>query len=192
MPPSNGVALTVTTTNAAGSGSIKAYPCDRSQPKVAQVAVSRGTSSTGLNARLAADGTVCLVSTVRVDVSVDATAAWALGGSRRLRAITPVRAYDSRSTGPVKAGQVVQLQIANDELNWAASVASVVVTGLGAAIDGTVAVWPCGQPKPTTVAVAVTARGIASASQFVGLGDGKLCLAPSVDMQLIVDVNGGA
>ena len=192
VPPSNGVSITVSSSNPAGAGTITAYACDKLKPKVAQVTVGGGPNSTGVNTRLAADGTFCLVSSVRVDVSVDATAAWALGGSNKLRAVTPVRAYDSRPKGTVSAGQVVQLVIADDELPWKATVAEVVIVATNAAEQGTVTAWPCGQAKPATTAVTATPGRTASASVFVGLGGGKLCLSPSTAMDLIVDVTGGA
>lgn len=192
VPPSNGVSITVSSANPAAAGSVAIYACDKQKPKVAQVTVGGGSSSTGLNTRVAADGTLCAVADVNVEVTIDATAAWALGGSNKLRAVPAVRAYDSRSSGAVGAGQVVQVQLANDELPWAAKVASVVVTGLGAGETGTIAVWPCGQSNPGTAAVTVTPGRTASATAFVGLGNGKLCLAPTTAMQILVDVTGGA
>ena len=192
VPPANGLSITVSTAGAEAPGKVSVYPCDKKQPKVAQVTVGGDDASTGLNSRLAADGTLCIVSNVAVDVTVDATAAWALGGSNKLRAVVPIRAYDSRATGVVAAGQVVKLAIANDELNWSASVASVVITGLDAAKDGTITAWPCGQNQPVTEAVTVAAGRTVSASAFIGLGGGKLCVSPSTAMNIIVDVTGGA
>jgi hypothetical protein len=192
VPPANGVSITVSSRNAQAAGNIAVYGCDRQRPKIAQVVVGGGPSATGLVARAGGDGTICLVSNVGVDVTVDATAAWAYGGSNKLRAVTPTRAYDSRNSGLVAAGQVVKLTLANDELNWSASVASVVITGLDAGEAGSIAAWPCGQNKPTTEAVQVSAGRTASASAFVGLGGGQLCLSPSTSMHIIVDVTGGA
>ncbi len=174
VPPANGVSITVNSANPAGPGTITAYACDKLTPKVAQVIVGGGPNSTGLNTRLAADGTFCLVSNVRVKVSVDATAAWALGGSNKLRAVTPVRAYDSRSSGKVAAGQVVELVIANDELPWKATVAEVVIVAANPAGAGAVTAWPCGQSKPPTTAVTATPGRTASASACVGLRGRKL------------------
>lgn len=192
VPPANGVSVTVSVENAAGAGSVALYACDKKQPKLGQVVVGGGPASTGVNTRLAADGTLCLLSSVGVDVTVDATAAWALGGSGKLRAVPAVRAYDSRGSGAVAAGQVVQVTLANDELPWAAKVASVVITGLGASSTGTIAAWPCGQNDPGTAAVTVAAGRTASATTFVGLGGGKLCVSPSTAMHILVDVTGGA
>ncbi len=87
VPPSNAVSITVSSTNAVAGGNIAVHACDKKRPKVAQVTVGGGPSSTGLNARLAADGTLCVVSNVNVDVTIDATAAWAIGGSNKLRAV---------------------------------------------------------------------------------------------------------
>ncbi len=191
VPPSNGVSVTVSSTNAAGAGTVTAYACDKQKSKVAQVVVGGGPNSTGVNTRLAADGTLCLVSNVNVEVTVDATAAWALGGSNKLRAVPPVRAYDSRGSS-VAAGQVVQLTLANDELPWSASIGAVVITGTNASQQGTITAWPCGQNQPSTVAATVTPGRTASSSVFVGLGGGKLCLSPSTAMDILVDVTGGA
>lgn len=192
VPPANGVSITVTSENAAAAGNVAVYGCDRKRPKIAQVTVGGGPASTGLVARAGGDGTICLVSNVTVDVTVDATAAWAYGGSNKLRAVTAVRAFDSRGSGSVAPGRVVKLTIANDELTWAASVASVVVTGLDAAETGSITAWPCGQQQPGTETVVVSPGRVASASAFVGLGGGQLCLATSTTMNIIVDVTGGA
>ena len=43
-----------------------------------------------------------------------------------------------------------------------------------------------------TCTVTVTAGRVSSASTFVGLGGGQLCLATSTVMNVIVDVTGGA
>ena len=192
MPPSNGATATISYSNAAAAGRVWVYACDKSKPEVAQVVVGGGPGSTSVNTRLSADGKLCVVSDVKVDVVVDVSAAWALGGSNKLQAVAPVRAYDSRSEGVIAAGRVLKLVIANDELNWNATVASVVIQGLDAAADGTITAWPCGQTQPNTATVTVSKGRTASASTIVGLGGGKLCVAASSAMNIIVDVNGGA
>ena len=174
VPPANGVSITVSSENAAAAGNVAVYGCDRKRPKIAQVSVGGGASSTGLVARAGGDGTICLVSNVTVDVTVDASAAWAYGGSNKLRAVPAVRAYDSRGSGAVEPGRVVKLSIANDELAWSASVVAVVVTGLDASATGTITVWPCGQNQPATATVTVNAGRVSSASTFVGLGGGPV------------------
>lgn len=193
IPPSNGVTATISFEKASAAGHLWVYACDKSKPSTAQVIVGGGPGSASVNTRLSADGNLCMVSDVRVKVIVDVSAAWALGGSNKLKAVSPVRAYDSADEGKqVAAGRVLTLWIANDELPWNASVVSVVITGSGARSDGFITAWPCGQSQPGTAAVSVARNRTASNSSIVGLGNGKLCVSPSVDMDITVDVNGGA
>jgi hypothetical protein len=195
VPPSNGLTVTLNAVNAAKTGTLQIWPCDRSPSGIPVLVVTTGaTASTAAATRVAGDGTVCVSSTVATDIVLDATSVWGIGGGRQMRAVTPSRVYDSRNAGgKVGGGSVASIAVAGaGGVNGGASVVSVTVSATSSSGRGTVAAWPCGQNKPF-VAMMQLMPGITSSSTvIVGLGGGKLCLSPTASTHLIVDVTGYA
>jgi hypothetical protein len=195
VPPSNGLSLTLTAVGASKTGTLKVWPCDKQAPGLPVLVVTKGaTASASAISRVAADGTVCVSSSVTTDVVLDATSAWAIGGAAPLRAVTPSRVYDTReSSGKVGAGATLAVAVAGrGGVNGAASSASVSITATASGGRGTVTAWPCGQAKPATAIMQLAAGVTSSATAIVGLGGGSLCLSPTVGTHLIVDVTGYA
>ena len=98
-------------------GTLKVWPCDRPAPGLPMLVVTQGAS--GLRVldglvRVAADGTVCVSSSVATDIVMDATSAWAVGGASTLRAITPasVSTYWRNAGGKVSGGSVLSVNVA--------------------------------------------------------------------------------
>ena len=195
VPPSNGITLTLTAVNAAATGTLKVWPCDRSAPGVPVLVVTQGaTASASAVSRVAADGTVCVSSTVATDVVVDVMSAWAIGGASTLRTVTPARIHDTRDAGgKVAAGGVLEVAVAGrGGVGGGARLVSASISVTGVAGRGTVAVWPCGQPRPATAAMTILPGVTSTAGVLVGLGGGRLCLSPTTATHLIVDVTGYA
>ena len=195
VPPSNGLSVTLTAVNAAKTGTLKIWPCDRNAPGLPVLVVTSGaTASASALTRVAGDGTVCVSSSTATDVVLDATSVWALGGGRQMRAITPARVYDSRDEGGrVAGGSVAAVGIAGrGGVNGGAAAVSVSISATGSSGRGWVTVWPCGQNKPLTAAMMLSSGVTSSSTVIVGLGGGKLCLSPSASTHLIVDVTGYA
>jgi hypothetical protein len=72
----------------------------------------------------------------------------------------------------------------------AASSVAINLTSDGAAADGYLTAWPCGQPMPPTSTVNYVAGAPAAAGALVGLGGGKLCVFAYRDTDVIIDVTG--
>lgn len=195
VPPSNGVTLTLTAVSAAATGTLKVWPCDRSTPGVPVLVVTKSaTASAAAVSRVAADGTICVSSTVAVDVVVDVMSAWAIGGASPLRTVTPARVHDTRDAGgKVPAGAVLEVQVAGrGGVAGSATMASAAVSVTGVGSLGTVAVWPCGQARPATAMMTIYPGVTSTATALVGLGNGRMCLSPTTSTHLIVDVSGYA
>ena len=195
VPLANGVSVTLTAVNAAATGTLKLWPCDRPAPGLPMLVVTQGaTASAPTVSRVAADGTVCVSSTVATDIVLDATSAWAIGGASSLRAMTPARVYDSRSAGgKVGGGSVLAVSVAGrGGVSGSASVVLASITATASGGRGTVTAWPCGQNKPATATMQLASGVTSSSTAVVGLGGGQLCLSPSIGTHLIVDVTGFA
>ncbi|MGD9701927.1 MAG: M23 family metallopeptidase [Acidimicrobiia bacterium] len=195
VPASNGVSLTLTAVSAAKTGTLKVWPCDRGAPGLPALVVTQGaTASAPVVSRVAADGTVCVSSSVATDIVLDAMSAWAIGGASALRAVTPARVYDSRDTGgKVGGGSVLAVNIAGrGGIGGGATAVSASITATSSGGRGTVTAWPCGQNKPATATMQLAGGVTSSSTVLVGLGGGKLCLSPSIGTHLIVDVTGYA
>ncbi|MET0910146.1 MAG: M23 family metallopeptidase [Ilumatobacteraceae bacterium] len=195
MPVANGVSVTLTAVSAAKTGTLKVWPCDRPAPGLPMLVVTQGaTASAPTVSRVAADGTVCVSSSVATDIVLDATSAWAVGGASTLRAITPARVYDSRNAGgKVSGGSVLSVNVAGrGGVSGSASVVLASITATSSGGRGTVTAWPCGQNKPATATMQLASGVTSSSTAVVGLGGGKLCLSPSIGTHLIVDVTGFA
>ena len=195
VPLANGVSVTLTAVNAAATGTLKLWPCDRQAPGLPMLVVTQGaTASAPAVSRVAADGTVCVSSSVATDIVLDATSAWAIGGASSVRPMTPARVYDSRSAGgKVGGGSVLAVSVAGrGGVSGSASVVLASITATSSGGRGTVAAWPCGQNKPATAIMQLASGVTSSSTAVVGLGGGQLCLSPSIGTHLIVDVTGFA
>lgn len=193
VPPSNGITLTLTAVSASATGTLKVWPCDRSAPGVPVLVVTSGaTASATAVSKVAADGTICVSSTVATDVVIDVMSAWAIGGASALRTVHPARVHDTRDSGSkVAAGGVLEVAVAGrGGVGASAKLVSAAVSVTGVGARGTVAVWPCGQPRPATAMMTIYPGVTSTATALVGLGGGRMCLSPTASAHLIVDVTG--
>ena len=92
-----GATMNMTVTNPRGAGYLTVYPCDAPQPEVSNLNFSDGQSIANMvSVKLAANGTVCVVSTAPTDVLVD-LAGLASNVGERFVPLTPARVLDTRS-----------------------------------------------------------------------------------------------
>ncbi len=195
------VVLNVTLTNTGGPGFATLWPCDEPRPDASNVNVT-GSGQTVANAvvaKVGAAGTVCVFTSTSADVIVDLQGHVA---GAAYDAIVPVRALDSRngesdSLGNVAANSTVRLPLAGVAGVPADAVAVVVnVTVTNPSGPGFATVWPCDEQRPDASNVNVTGAGQTVANAVVakvastGPWSGSICLAASVDADLIVDVQG--
>jgi hypothetical protein len=195
MPASASAAtLTLTTAGSAVTGTVQAYPCGGSPSGVPVAVIARAASSMSFTVPVAADGSVCLVSTVDVSVTLDVVTAWVSNGAA-LRPLPPLRLFDSRTAG---AGRLVArsasaLQAAGTaRIPADARAVAVNVFVINAAKDTTVVVQPCGGPATTAVMVTAVAGSSSSGSGTVTLGNGRLCITASASVHVVVDVTASA
>lgn len=101
---------------------------------------------------------------------------------------------DFEGGGPRAAGDVLELQVAGRAgVPSDADAAVVNIAAVGSTARGFVTAFPCDEERPTSSNLNFESNRAASASAFVTLSaQGTVCLFTSVDVELIVDVNGFA
>jgi hypothetical protein len=187
------VTVTLTTSGATARSSLQAYACGGSPSGVPIVVGGAGeTNSAAGTVKVSANGAVCFLSNVDLDLIVDVHIAWAKGGAQ-LQSITPARLLDTRSGATLGAGATKEVKVAGvSGIPAGATSAAVNVTITGGSSATQVVVWPCGKKKPNTVVVAAGAGKTASGGATVNLGSGKLCVTSSTSAHVVVDVTGFA
>jgi hypothetical protein len=203
----NAVAVNLTVVAPADFGFIRAYPCDQSGTSEVSN-VNFGPMENRANSAIvptAADGTICVVSTVATELLVDIAGYFTVGGgSLQLTPLAPVRLLDTRShyaelnpaTGggtTLSAGQVVTLQsVAGTRgVPLSAKAVSVNITATGSNDSGFVTAYPCGVvPNVSNLNFRQSTPAIANGALVPLAADGSLCLFTSAAVHLIVDING--
>jgi hypothetical protein len=186
------VTLTLTTAGSPSTGTVQAYPCGGRPSGVPVAVATRASASVSFTVPVAADGSVCLVSTVDVSVALDVVTAWVPQGEA-VRPLLPMRLFDSRSTGRLVPRSATAVQAAGTgRIPADARAVAVNVFVIGAARDTTVLVQPCGAPATTAVMVTAVAGSSSSGSGTVTLGGGRLCVTASADAHVVVDVTASA
>ncbi len=106
--------------------------------------------------------------------------------------VAPTRVVDTRAgLGGTRlfAGQTLEIPLGS-VLPAGATAVAVNVTSDGAAADGYLTAYPCGQTPPPTSTLNYLAGAPAAAGALVGLGGGSLCVRTYADTDLVVDVSG--
>lgn len=122
-----------------------------------------------------------------VEVIADLSGAFSPTGAG-LSPTPPARVLDTRSPpNPLRAGvtQAVDVRAPPGAVGVAAT-----VTVVAGGVEGYLTASPCGAPVPSTSSVNFTAGGVVANAVLSGLGEGRLCLTSSTDVDVIVDVNG--
>ena len=197
------IAVNLTAAGPQGDGFLRAFPCDDPAGESSNVNVVAGRDrANSAVVRTAADGTICVTSTVTTHLLVDVTGALVPGAGTSLRTVEPRRLLDTRSgaveLNPATAGtrvapdQVVRLVVAGRRGVPADALAAVVnVTAVDPTAAGFVTVVPCGEvPVVSTLNVDPTVPAIANGA-VVGLdAGGAMCLVADHPVHLLVDVVG--
>jgi hypothetical protein len=202
----NAVAVNLTVVAPADFGFIRAYPCDQSGPSEVSN-VNFGPMENRANSAIvqtAANGTICVVSTVATELLVDIAGYFVTGSGYQLTPLVPVRLLDTRSpyaelnpsTGggtTLAAGQVVTLQAVAGTRGVPsnARAVSVNITATGSDDSGFVTAYPCGAlPNVSNLNFRQSTPAIANGALVPLAADGSLCLFTSAAVHLIVDING--
>ena len=200
------VVLNLTAINAAQPGFVTVYPCDAGRPNVAQLNYpAGGTVATTAIVKLASNGSVCLYNLTPTDLVVDVNGFHPVGATT-FAALQPARLLETRQAAGLSTvdgaflgvgvrggGSVTQLTVAGRAgVPFGSTSATMSVTVTNAAQPGFVTVYPCGQSRPPTASVNFPAGAAVTTNAVVsGIADnGWVCIFTSVDVDLVVDVNG--
>jgi hypothetical protein len=197
------VALNVTALSPSNFGYLSVFPCDRPATDVSNVnfrpAENRPNSAL---VPTAADGTVCVVSTVDTGLVIDIFGYFTTGAGLRFTSLNPVRLLDTRSIfaelnqattgGRLAPGQVVELAVAGSRgVPSNAKAVSVNVTAAEPATAGFVTAYPCGAvPGVSNLNTDPWTPAIANGAMVKLDADGSLCLYTDHAVHVIVDING--
>ena len=194
--------LNVTAADGALPGFITVWPCDSPAPATSNVNYPASTAiPNAVITGLAADGTVCISASSRVDVIVDAFGE--LPGSSYRAVPTPSRLLDTRLGGPTidggfsgddikPAGTVTELQVTGrGGVSAGATTAVLNVTVTGPELPGFVTVYPCGAARPFVSNVNYVAGQTLPNLVVTELtATGTVCLFNSSATHIVVDVFG--
>ncbi|MEO6123721.1 MAG: CAP domain-containing protein [Ilumatobacteraceae bacterium] len=197
------VSLNVTSVDPAMRGYVTVYPCDVSRPTTSSLNPVPGQVKPNVVlAPVAADGTVCLYTSVDVDLVVDITGYVAESATLKLTSTTPFRLTDTRDRNrpemngglagnALAAGNVLVIQVAGSRgIASNAQAVSANFTVTGGASSGYLSAWPCGvQPTTSTVNFAA-ADAIANGAQMPLSASGQLCVMVSSNAHVVIDING--
>ena len=199
------VIVNVTAINPATRGYARVYPCG-TPTTAASVNYGRGGVVAGneIVAKVSARGTVCVLSDVTTDLTVDVVGY--VPSSSTSVSIAPERFVETRSTsasrtvdraeertGPLFGGRVRPVQVAGRGSVPASGVSAVIVnvTAINPAARGFTTVFPCGT-VPTASSVNYPRAGAVVGNEILARLDrfGRICLVSDVATDLTLDVVG--
>ncbi len=184
---SSAVALTLTAVNEAHAGHFTAFPCGSAAPSASalQFQSQRARSALAIS-KIGTNSQVCVRTSTAADLLADLTGYYAPTSS-----FTPIAPRRVLDTATPKAGKVVRANVALGSVPNTASHVVLDVTATSEAKAGTITVYGCGQAKPSLPAVQFQAgtpvTNLAVPRLFSA---GKVCLVPSQNTHLAVDVVG--
>lgn len=194
--------VNVTAVRPDGRGFLTVFPCgDVPNASSLNMALAGGAYASELVAPLSETGSLCVYSSVGVDLVVD-VAGWA-DESSALAGRTPARVLDTRAAGRTIDGEYqgegrdvaqveFELPVAGRAGVPASGVDAVVVNLTGVNPDGRgfVTVYPCGD-RPLASSLNMASAGTVVANELVAplSASGTICLYSSVATDLLVDVS---
>ncbi len=195
------IVVNVTAINPAAPGFVTVYPCG-SVPNTSSInfSLSGGVTANEIVATLSQDGTLCIFSSVAVDLALDVSAL--VIANSALTPLPPARVLDTRPTGStvdglfegdgrVSAGGVLALDVLGRGDVPNSGVGSVVinVAAVNPAADGFVTAYPCGD-VPNASSLNFAAGTVVSNEIVAPVSNGQVCFFSSAATDLIVDVAG--
>lgn len=181
------VAANVAMVDPAGPGFVTAHACGAARPATATVNALGRTRAAGAIVPVGSEGTLCVTSSVATDIVVDVQAAFvplATPGATLLTPVSPpTRLVDTRVTG---RAPLLTLPVPSG-----AAMVVVNVTVTNANAPGFVTAFPCGGDPPLVSNVNVGRGDTNAGAAFVRTGTGgAICVASSVDADVVVDLTG--
>ncbi len=196
------VTMNVTTANAADSGFLTVFPCDRDVPKVSNLNFDPSAPEVAnlVTVRTGSSGQVCFYANQSVDVIADVQGYFAPGPGVDFTATTPVRVLDTRDgtgvdahrQGPLGNSQILRLHIAGTNgVPADARAVMLNVTVTEASGRGFVTVFPCGRPLPA-VSNLNFVHGVDRANLVKAKvnSNGDVCFFAHTGTQIVADLDG--
>ena len=183
------VTVAFTILGPAAAGTLSVGPCGGTPLKAPFARTSMWAFTAVLSVSAAG---LCASSSVATNLVIDVDAVW-LGNGPALMPVKPVRIFDSRDLGqPVGATPVPVNVVGFDGAPSGVSAVAFNLTVLGGAAGGSVFVWPCEKPMPSSVVAAVAPNKRGTFSVVAAVSGGVLCVASNQPVTVIIDVTGVA
>lgn len=209
------VSLSLSAIAPASASTVKVYPCSTTgvtRPTAWSMLVPSGKSvSDSQVVKVAANGGLCLLSSVATNVTLDVNG-YVASGTGYAGLTRPTVMVDTRSgkrgalelaggslgadvAAPLGAGSVTRFNLASQGgLPASASGISANVSVIGASAAGTLRVYPCSStasPKPTSSSIEYGAGTSDAHSEIVALGSGGgLCVYTTAAAHVVLSVSG--
>ena len=184
-PSTSGVLLRVVAPAAASAGTLRLHACGATPPAAPSLSFGPGVLAATVAATSVTGGTFCVTSSANVDVRMAVIAQTATSGTKQIP-ITVQRALDTRTGAPVKGGSTVAVSPAKLGQQPGTQALSVTITVVGpTAKAGSIGLGACGG---TPWVVAVPAGSSLTYTAVVRTNAAGLCLSPSVDTHVVLDV----
>lgn len=199
---SDAVALNLTAADASSEGWIRAFPCDAAEPNVSNVNVrAGGVRANSVIVPTAADGTICITSSITTQVIVDITGYFGSSGGHQFLALNPIRIADTRSYQemlnpvnpgrPLQAGAVLRVQVAGSRgIPAGVKGASLNLVALDGPASGWLRAVPCGASSDVSNVNYLDPAPVANGANVKLSADGAVCITSSETTHVIVDING--
>jgi len=138
-------------------------------------------------------GDICLFASVETDIIVDINGYAAPSANKWFSPVQPQRLLDTRSSQPLRAGEVLRVDVEGNGSPAPDSAVAVAVnlTGVLPDVTGFVRAFPCdvGEPDISSINPRVgTAR--ANSAIIPTAADGTICLTSNVTTNILIDITG--
>lgn len=186
-PEARVAVLNLTVTSPAAGGYLTAWSCDQPMPPTSSLNYEAGaTRATHAAVALAADQSVCVFSSSRAHVIVDAMASYSTApAALRFHPQPPTRIYDSRPSRRWGAGETRTIAVPST-----AAAVAVNVTVTDPTATGFVTVYPCQATLPPVSSVNFVAGQTVANLVQTGSAGGSVCVFSSGRAHIIVDLQG--
>jgi hypothetical protein len=148
------VSANFTIVDQVGAGYLTVWNCAPTRPVVSTVNFTAGEiAPNAATVPLDGGGRLCVFSTTPTDLVIDVNGSYSSAGAAKFSPLSPMRLMDSReglgATGPLAAGQTVELQVAgvNGVPNGVSAV-TLNVTSTDAQASGYITVYACDGARP--------------------------------------------
>ncbi|HWL43369.1 MAG TPA: hypothetical protein VNQ73_10535 [Ilumatobacter sp.] len=181
--------LNITAVDPADAGYLSAVPCGVDRPTTSSVnyAAHQTVANTTI-ATLGADGSVCVFSRAATHVVVDVTGWLHPSAAGGLTPVAPQRLADTRATGRLAGGAVLEVDVPDDAPPGISGMA-VNLTAANPDAAGHLTAYPCEAPRPATSSVNYLAGEVRANNAIVATPGGRLCVYTHTATDVIVDLS---